>query len=179
MDIGTIGPCFFPPDNRIRADVAIVFGMNDPTRPAQYAAKLWHNGTVARLLFTGGHNPKLGATEAGEMARLAFAAGVPANAVLVEDKARNTDENACFSARLLAEATGKDEPGPPSRVLLLTIHYHLRRAYIAARRWLPPQTQLGWACYPSLHYTSTDWWQVARGVVSRNWWKFEGGVISG
>lgn len=163
MDIGLVSHYFFPPDNRIRADVAIVFGMNDPVRPAQHAAELWHHGTVSRLLFTGGYNPKLGATEAGEMACLALAAGVPATAVLVEDKARNTDENARFSARLLAEMAGEDDPGPPDTVLLLTIHFHLLRACIAARRWLPRQTRLGWACYPSLHYTAADWWRVPRG----------------
>ena len=48
-------------------------------------------------------------------------------------------------------------------VMLLTIHYHLRRAHLAARRRIPEDVALGWTCYPSLHYTSRNWFEVERG----------------
>lgn len=159
-DIERIGRCFFPPEHRVRADVAIVFGMNTPQRPVERAVELFHAGAVRRLLFTGGYNPRLGAVEAHEMARLAQAAGVPANAILIEDRARHTEENVDLSRQLLEHRSETDGLGP---VMLLTIHYHLRRAHLAARRRLPAETELGWACYPSVHYTAQNWFAVERG----------------
>ena len=42
-------------------------------------------------------------------------------------------------------------------ILLVTIHYHIRRAIIAARRHFPCSIEIGWVCYPSMHYSSSDW----------------------
>lgn len=159
-DIEGISRCFFPPEHRVRADVAIVFGMNTPQRPVDRAVELFHSGAVRRLLFTGGYNQRLGAVEAHEMARLAQEAGVPAGAILIEDRARNTDENVELSWRLLGE---RSEAGAIGSIMLLTIHYHLRRAHLAARRRLPAEIELGWACYSSLHYTARNWFDVERG----------------
>jgi vancomycin permeability regulator SanA len=159
-DIEDISRCFFPPDRPMRADVAIVFGMNAPQRPVDRAVELFHAGTVRQLLFTGGHNDRLGAVEAVEMARLARAAGVPDAAILVEDRALNTEENVDFSWRLLER---RFESGDVGSVMLLTIHYHLRRAHLAARRRLPAGIAVCWTCYPSLHYTARNWFEVERG----------------
>ncbi|MGE0845704.1 MAG: YdcF family protein [Flavobacteriaceae bacterium] len=158
--IERIGRCFFPPDRRLRADVAIVFGMSAPERPVERAVELFNAGIVRRLLFTGGYNERLGRAEADEMAVLANGQGVPAEAILIEDRARNTEENIELSCRLLEDRWGAAGVGS---VMLLTIHYHLRRAHLAARRRIPEDVALGWTCYPSLHYTSRNWFEVERG----------------
>ncbi|MBX3581359.1 MAG: YdcF family protein [Rhizobiaceae bacterium] len=159
-DIESIGNCFFPADRLVKADVAIVFGMSDPTRPAQRAIELFHAGMVGQLVFTGGYNKRLGEAEARVMAKLATESGVPADAMLIEDRAQNTEENVKLSLGLLSERVGSALPGS---ILLLTIRYHLRRAYIAARRHFPTETAIGWTCYESRHYTSADWFEVDRG----------------
>lgn len=159
-DISLISRCFFPPDNPGPADVGIVFGMNDPRRPARQAIELFHAGAVRRLLFTGGHNDRLGTSEARAMARLAQEGGVPPDAILIEDQARNTDENVRFSKRLLERRFGA---GGVDSAMLLTIHYHLRRALLAAGRQFSPRVALRWTCYASLHYDSQTWFEVERG----------------
>lgn len=159
-DIEGISRCFFPPDRRIPADVAIVFGMNMPQRPVDRAVELFHAGTIRRLLFTGGYNQRLGAVEAHEMARLARESGVPAEAILIEDSALNTEQNIDYSWRLLQQRFG---PNGIGSVMLLTIHYHIRRAHLAARKRLPAELAVCWTCYDSLHYTPQNWFDVERG----------------
>ncbi len=160
VGIEEISRCFFPPDRQMRADVAIVFGMSVPQRPVDRAVELFHAGMVSRLLFTGGYNDRLGGIEAHEMVKLAQEAGVPAEAILIEDRALNTEENIGFSWRLLEERFG---PGGIGSIMLLTIHYHLRRAYLAARNRFPSEIAVCWTCYASLYYKSLNWFDVERG----------------
>lgn len=60
----------------------------------------YERGVAPRLIFTGGaaHNRFV---EANVMARVAEAQGVPATAILVEPKALDTIQNACYSSRIL------------------------------------------------------------------------------
>ena len=146
----------FPIDRILPADIALVFGMNSPQRPARHAINLWRQGYVNRLLFTGGFNHQLGAVEAEVMAETARYADIPENAILIEPNARNTDQNAEFSAQLLAQ-----HPSAP-RLLIVTIHFHLKRACLAVARWHGPDAVCGWSCYPSHHYTAENWRESAR-----------------
>lgn len=58
--------------------------------------------------------------------------GVPASAILVEPRARNTGENINFARELLAERSVE-----VSSVLLVSKPYEERRAYATARRLWP------------------------------------------
>ncbi len=58
--------------------------------------------------------------------------GVPADAIIVEPKARNTGENIRFSRSLLGE-----QGVPVSSVLLVSKPYEERRAYATARKVWP------------------------------------------
>jgi uncharacterized SAM-binding protein YcdF (DUF218 family) len=92
-------------------DALIVLGTpadsdGNPT-PAQQArvAEAVHEyerGVASHIIFTGGpaHNRFV---EAEVMARTAEAQGIPWSAVVVEPRARNTIQNACFSARIMQE----------------------------------------------------------------------------
>ncbi len=74
--------------------------------------------------MTGGPAPR-GDVEAEVMRDLAVDLGVPADAIRIETKSRNTIENARFTKQLLsAEAS----PGRRSQVILVTSPYHLGRA---------------------------------------------------
>lgn len=161
LDVALLSRCFFPPERQARADVAIVFGMSAPERPVARAVEIFRAGLADSLLFTGGHNPRLGQAEALEMARLAREQGVPREAILVEDQALHTEQNVEFSFRLLQDRLGV--PGGIGSIMILTIQYHLRRAHLAARRRFPGETGLSWSCYPSRHYTAENWFEVAQG----------------
>lgn len=68
-----------------------------------FAARLYQMGVAEHLLVTGGNIEWLGSSvsEAGGMRELLMLMGVPEAAVLVEDQARNTYENATYSRGLL------------------------------------------------------------------------------
>ncbi len=160
MEVARAGQYIFVPDRFLDADVAIVLGMSDWRRPVMRAVELYREGKAKRLLFTGGYNSKIDATEAIRMAALARALDVPAANIAVEPRAAHTDQNMAFSRELLDAEIGLSAL---RSILLVTIHYHIRRAIIAARRHFPRSIEIGWVCYPSRHYSSTDWRASYRG----------------
>ena len=95
--------------DRSRFDAIIVLGSSsdsegNPT-PEQLArvteaVREYERGVAPRLILTGGpaHNRF---TEAEVMARTAEAQGVPASSIFIEPEARDTIQNACYSARLM------------------------------------------------------------------------------
>lgn len=61
----------------------------------------YERGVAPRLILTGGKDR--GFNQAAVMSRIAQAQGVPASSILVEPKATNTIQNACFSARIMQQ----------------------------------------------------------------------------
>jgi uncharacterized SAM-binding protein YcdF (DUF218 family) len=91
-----------------QADCIVGFG-NFNTNIARRAAELYHQGYAPRILFTGGlgRNTEgmLPEPEAVRFAKTAMECGVPREAILLEDRSRNTKENIEFTRDLL-EARG-------------------------------------------------------------------------
>ena len=95
--------------NLERFDAIIVLGYpadtdGNPT-PEQLArvtegVREYERGIAPRLIFTGGaaHN---NIVEADVMARTAAAQGIPPSAIFIETRARDTIQNACYSARIM------------------------------------------------------------------------------
>jgi uncharacterized SAM-binding protein YcdF (DUF218 family) len=78
---------------------------------------LWREGYAPKIVFTGGlGNSRI--TEASAAAGLARAQGVPAQAILTEDRSHSTEENARFARDLIGDG----------RVLVVTDSYHVFRA---------------------------------------------------
>ncbi|MCA9575279.1 MAG: YdcF family protein [Polyangiales bacterium] len=87
-------------------------------RRAALATDLHGQGLAPRVLFTGGVGQH-GESEASVAAAYAVAHGLPAGAVLLEERSTSTRENAEQAARIL----GRD-----ARVLVVTDAYHVFRA---------------------------------------------------
>jgi len=85
-----------------------------------YAARIWHEGGWREIVVSG--NGKL----APAMRHFLIDYGVPPSAVLMENAASSTRENAVFTARLLSGVKG--------RLVLVTSEYHMYRAVRAFRR---------------------------------------------
>lgn len=85
-----------------------------------YAARFWHEGGWRRIVVSGGNGL------APAMRDFLSAYGIPPAAVLVENAANSTRENAVFSARLLC--------GEKGRLVLVTSDYHMYRAVRAFRK---------------------------------------------
>ncbi|WP_125775054.1 YdcF family protein [Antribacter gilvus] len=116
-------------------DVCIGLGGHD-LGVAERAAELFHRGYFPRIVFTGANAPTtLDAFPSGEAVGYrdhAVAHGVPAGAVIVEPRARNTSENLEYSRKKLAE-----EQIEVGSVLLVTRPYQQRRAYATCRMVWP------------------------------------------
>lgn len=115
--------------------VAIGLGSHD-LGVADTTADLYHRGMAPLIVFTGATSrttrERMPRGEAEHYRDRAVELGVPASAIIVEPKARNTGENIRFSRALLQE-----ERVPVSSVLLVSKPYEERRAYATARKLWP------------------------------------------
>jgi len=150
----------FVPDKVFPADVAIVFGITSWQRPVLRAIELYRGGMIQKLLFTGGFNERIHAVEATEMTNAAVDAGIPSCDILVEPEATNTVENVANAYRCIDRSIGI---GNLRSVLLVAIHFHMRRVKVIVERTFPRRIVVGHASYPSVYYNSRDWFRSARG----------------
>lgn len=79
----------------------------------------------AWLITTGGYTDEFGVSESQDLASRAIALGVPRSRIIIEDQARNTNENAMFTCRLLANA--------PTTIMVCTNEFHMPRSLRAFR----------------------------------------------
>lgn len=120
-------------DTTEQADVIIVLGSGlrkdgrpGPalTRRTRHGADLWHEGIAPLVLCTGGQSEYYPRTEAAACREILLAAGLPAGAILMEERSRSTEENAIYSKRILDQKQ-------LTHVVLVSDSYHMLRA-----RWL-------------------------------------------
>lgn len=82
------------------ADVILIPGANHP-QLMEKAASLYQQGFAPYILPSGGYKPHVGTTEWEFLRNIGIANGVPEEAILKEDQAQNTFENARFSLEVL------------------------------------------------------------------------------
>jgi uncharacterized SAM-binding protein YcdF (DUF218 family) len=125
--IVVLGGAISPNVSAARNDVAL----NEAAERLTVVAELARRYPKARILFSGGSGSLLPlydeGTEAEFAARALQSLGVPYGRVQLEDRSRDTDENAIFSKALA-------RPKPGERWLLLTSAYHMPRAVGAFRQ---------------------------------------------
>lgn len=87
------------------ADFLLVLGCHD-LRVAEHGAKLWLAGAAPLILCSGGYGKMTEGVfripEGQRFARRCMELGVPAKAIVVEDRASNTGENFSFSRKLVS-----------------------------------------------------------------------------
>jgi uncharacterized SAM-binding protein YcdF (DUF218 family) len=113
-------------DPLAKAD-AIVAISGDTGARADSAIALWKQGYAPLLIFSGGSSDPQSVASAELMKRTAVAAGVPANAIVVEGDSATTEENAKRVAELMKKQ------GLHSAILV-TSPYHQRRAAMLFER---------------------------------------------
>ena len=115
-----------------KADAILVLCSHD-TVVAERGAQLYLEGWAPLLIFSGGlgaitkrfwHEP-----EADQFARIARTRGVPADAILVENRSTNTGENVAFTKRLLA-----DRGLHPESFIVVQKPYMERRSYATFKK---------------------------------------------
>jgi len=117
--IVVLGGAVTPEVSHARKAVAL----NEAAERLTAAVSLAQRIPNARIIFSGGSDAIIPTqqTEAQAAARLFESVGLAPGRVILEDKSRNTIENALFSMRLA-------QPKPGERWLLVTSAYHMPRA---------------------------------------------------
>jgi len=113
-------------DPLVKAD-AIVAISGDTGARVDTAIALWKQGYAPVLILSGGSSDPESVPSAELMKRTAVAAGVPANAIVVEGTSATTEENAQHVADLMRSR------GIHSAILV-TSPYHQRRAALLFER---------------------------------------------
>jgi uncharacterized SAM-binding protein YcdF (DUF218 family) len=126
----------------------------------------YERGVAPRLIFTGGpaHNAYV---EANVMANAAAAQGIPPSAIFVETKAKDTIQNACYSAQLMkthgwnsAEVVTSDSHLP--RACLIFSHSGLQWRMRSAPPLQPDQAE-------SAGLSSLEMLKTVRYLVYASW----------
>ena len=118
-----------------KADCILVLGSHD-TRVAQRGAEIYLQGWAPLILFSGGlgrlTSESWTVSEADLFAQIAMEKGVPASAILIENKSTNTGENILFSQQLLQE-----KELSPQKFIVVQKPYMERRSYATFKKHWP------------------------------------------
>ncbi|MCM3781519.1 YdcF family protein [Neobacillus mesonae] len=117
-----------------QADVILIPGSSHP-QLMERAAVLYHQGLAPYILPSGGMTSNVTTTEWEFLKDAGVSLGVPSSAILKEDKAANTFENARFSLKVLQELGIQ-----PQKVILVCKNYHARRALLTYQFLFPAET---------------------------------------
>ena len=108
-------------DSQVRSYLSTIV-LGEDTEPMALIAQLAHRYPEAKVVFSGGSETRtLGPSEAAIARQLFISFGVDPTRIVIEDRSRNTEENAQFTFREI-------RPAPGSIWLLVTSAYHMPRA---------------------------------------------------
>lgn len=106
------------------ADVILIPG-GSHRQLMEQAADLYHHGLAPLILPSGGSSAHVETTEWEFLRDVGVELGIPAEAILREDKAANTFQNSSFSWEVLQQSGIH-----PGKVILVCKNYHARRALL-------------------------------------------------
>ncbi len=140
-----------PQSDLSKSDAIVAISGGETDLRTTEAVKLYREGWAPTLIFAGAAQDPNSPSNASAMQRQAIALGVPPRAILLDEVSSNTEQNAVGVAKIVRDRQ-------MSRIILVTSPYHQRRASIAFRRALPPETHI-------LNHSTTDhawrrtkWW---------------------
>lgn len=123
-----------------KSDCILALGSHD-LRVADRAAELYLQGWAPLVVMSGGFGnftqDMWSEAEADQFAAIAIQKGVPAEAILIENKSTNTGENILFTQQLL-EKNGLD----PQNFIVVQKPYMERRSYATFKKHWPGKNLL-------------------------------------
>ncbi|MDR7856753.1 YdcF family protein [Tissierella sp.] len=114
-----------------QADIILVPGGSHPQQ-MERAAELYHRGLAPYILPSGGYNSKINETEWNFLRRIGLELGVPKEAILKEDQAKNTFDNARNSWEVIESMNLN-----VNNVILACKAHHSRRALMTYQTVFP------------------------------------------
>lgn len=149
-----------------KMDAIVAVSGGDTNARTDEAIRLYKEGWAPIIVFSGAAADTSGPSNAKAMARRAFEAGVPDQAIVTEEFSRTTAENALNTSQFIVEQSLQ-------RIVLVTSAYHQRRASLEFASILGPSVAI------INHPVATDkqwagfwWWTTARG-----WWLAGGELL--
>lgn len=146
------------------SDAIIVVSGGDTTARTQAGIDLYNNGWAPYLIFSGAAQDTSGPSNAETMKQQALQAGVPGRAIIIDENATNTQENAENTQSIFAERDFNN-------VILVTSGYHQRRASLEFNK---ESTNTTVRSYP---VTADDDWSVLWWLTPRGWWLAGGELV--
>jgi len=167
VSIDDLRGCSTAPDsgNCAAADAIVVVSGGDTDARTDKAVELYKNGWAPLMIVSGAALDTSGPSNAEAMRAYAIDAGIPASAILIDESARDTNENASGAADL-ARVRGV------SNIIVVTSPYHMARAKIIfAREFAGLGVVRG---HPSEYDNNWpgNWWATPRG-----WWLVGGELV--
>lgn len=146
------------------ADAIVVVSGGDTKARTAAGIELYQRGWADYLVLSGAALDRSGPSNAAAMKLQAAQAGIPVEAILIDEEAMNTQQNAANTQSIFKERQFKD-------VILVTSGYHQRRASLEFNkraddtiiRNYPVVTDKDWGWY---------WWLTPRG-----WWLAGGEMV--
>jgi uncharacterized SAM-binding protein YcdF (DUF218 family) len=140
-----------------KADAIVVLAGDSDGSRVERAVELFHQGYSSKLVISGGSIYRE-TTWASLIRQRALELGVPAEAILMQDRSATTWEDAYYSAALLQTIGAK-------KVLVVTSSWHSRRAISCFHK---ADSSIEWISTPNVAH-SEGWWHdpnLTRAVIS-------------
>ena len=154
-----------------KSDCILVLGSHD-LRVAERGAELYLQGWAPLLIMSGGlgrlTQEMWSEPEADKFAKIALELGVPAEAILIENKSTNTGENILFTQQLLQK-----ENLAPERFIVVQKPYMERRSFATFKKHWPEKElivtspQLSMQAYPTAEITLEEVIDIMVGDLQR------------
>ncbi len=148
---------YLSPQNPLeKTDVIVVVSGGDTDSRITEGVKLYEQGWAPKIIFSGAA-AEGDVSNALAMARIAIKAGIPADAIILEEKSQTTAENAQFSARIIRENGYQG-------IILVTSPYHQRRANNLFKKELGEDFKIINHSAKDQNWSKKNWWDnnVAR-----------------
>ena len=150
--------------NCLKADAIVVVSGGDTRARTSAGIDLYKNGWATELIFSGAAQDKSGPSNAEAMQRQATEAGVPESAILIDEDAASTQQNAKNTKTIFSEHGYKD-------IILVTSGYHQRRASLEFNKQAENVTIRD---YPVTHDGDWGWYWW---LTPRGWWLTGGELV--
>lgn len=148
----------------IKADAIVVISGGDTSARTAEGIQLFDNGWADALVLSGAAQDKTGPSNAAAMRLQAIEAGVPKDAIYIEENGATTQQNAVKSKTIFEQHDFND-------VILVTSGYHQRRSALAFDKVAGTTKVLNHPLLSDKDW-SFFWWLSPRG-----WWLAGGELV--